>query len=128
MTPFQQAVLDAVRTIPKGQVASYGQIAAYIGLPRAARQVGWIMRGLEGSEFPWWRVINNAGRISIKGTVEATPDLQKSLLENEGIEVTKDLKLDIERYRWHPNEKTLHKLKLPTSYLEQAAQHTPFAS
>lgn len=128
MTKFQQAVLNTVRAIPEGQVASYGQIAAYIGLPRAARQVGWIMRGLEGSEFPWWRVLNNAGRISIKGTIEATPDLQKELLQQEGIEISQDLKLDIEKYRWHPDEETLKKLKLPDDYLETSPKHTPFSS
>jgi methylated-DNA-protein-cysteine methyltransferase related protein len=128
MTKFQQAVLNAVRAVPEGKIASYGQIASILGLPRAARQVGWIMRGLEGEGFPWWRVINNAGRISIKGTVEATPDLQKSLLENENVGVSANLKIDIEHFRWHPGTKTLKKLKLPDSYLEEAAKHTPFES
>src|SRR5690348_12743642 len=100
MTKFQQAVLNAVRVIPYGQVASYGQIAAYVGLPRAARQVGWIMRELDAANFPWWRVVNNAGRISIKGNIEASADQQKDLLMKESIEVEDDLKLDIEKYRW----------------------------
>lgn len=128
MTKFQEAILNAVREIPKGRVASYSQIAAYLGLPRAARQVGWSMRQLDTDNFPWWRVISNAGRISIKGNLEASADQQKDLLIAEGVAVDEDLKLDIEKYRWRPDEKTLEKLKLPDTDLETIAQHTPFSS
>ena len=51
--------------IPYGRVVSYGQVAAYVGVPRGARQVGWTLRRLEDIDIPWWRVINNEGRISI---------------------------------------------------------------
>jgi len=84
-------------------VASYGQIALYAGKPRAAREVGWILNQSEsqpGVQIPWWRVINNAGRISIKGSRFNTPQVQMKLLRSEGVEVADNLCLDIEKYRW----------------------------
>ena len=88
--------------MPPGKVVSYGQVAAYAGTPRAARQVGWAMRSLEGApDFPWWRVLNNAGRITIKGNQFATARMQKELLEAEGVQVGQDFTLDMSRYRYH---------------------------
>src|SRR5581483_5888883 len=101
MTRFQDAILRVVRTVPVGKVVSYGQVAAYVGMPRAARQVGWAMRSMEGTpDFPWWRVLNNAGRITIKGNQFNTAQLQKELLEAEGIEINQAFELNIERYRF----------------------------
>ncbi|MEX0895914.1 MAG: MGMT family protein [Patescibacteria group bacterium] len=106
MTHFQTQVLQRVRTIPSGRVVSYGQIAASIGTPRAARQVGWIMRSLgKTSDMPWWRVINNQGKISIKGNIEHDARSQKKLLEAEGVVVADDFTLDIEKYRYQFEEK-----------------------
>lgn len=118
MTPFQQAVLNVVRLIPAGKVASYGQVAAYIGAPRAARQVGWAMRSIEGaSDFPWWRVLNNAGRISIKGNQFNSAQQQKELLEAEGVVVSHDFLLDIETYRFRPKPARLKSLALDPEYI-----------
>jgi len=98
---FKQRVLKIISVIPKGKVMSYGQVAAMAGSLRAARQVGGILRHYEGSEeFPWWRVVNNAGRISIKGNFIATPAFQKQMLEGEGVVVDKDYSLDMEKYRY----------------------------
>lgn len=97
---FKDSVLVIVNKIPKGKVASYGQIALYADSPRAARQVGWILNRF-GNEVPWWRVINNSGRISIKHA-EISAVEQKELLEDEGIEVTGRFEIDIEKYRWNP--------------------------
>ncbi len=99
---FKERVLKAVQSVPRGKVASYGQVAAVCGSPRAARQVGQILMRLEwDSTVPWWRVINNEGRISIKGNAYATKALQKQLLEKERIVVSNDLKIDIAKYRFH---------------------------
>lgn len=118
MSQFKQKVLDAVSMIPYGKVASYGQIAAYIGLPRSARQVGWILRESgEKSSVPWWRVINQKGQISISGNLHADKDLQKSLLENEKIEV-RDFRVDMKKYRFMADEKLLKKLKLEDDYIQ----------
>lgn|SRR3989344_1969049 len=116
---FKQKVIKAVRMIPYGQVASYGQIALMVGIPRAAIQVGWILHiaGDDG-KTPWWRVINNAGRISTK-CPEHTPLLQKELLEEEGVEVTGKLNIDIEKYRFRPAPDILRGLELDERYIEQ---------
>jgi len=101
MAGFKEKVLNLVSKIPKGQVASYGQIAAALGNPRAARQVGWVLRGsgmLDGA-VPWWRVVNNKGEISIKGNPTATKLQQKALLEKEGVEVSSRFILEIGKYR-----------------------------
>lgn len=100
---FTNKVIATVKKIPFGKVASYGQVALYAGVPRGARQVGWILHATETKpsiQIPWWRVINNSGRISIKGSYSYTPDLQRKLLLAEGIEVAKNFDIDIEKYRW----------------------------
>jgi methylated-DNA-protein-cysteine methyltransferase-like protein len=119
LTRFQQAVVNIVNLVPHGQVVSYGQVATYAGIPRAARQVGWILRSLETkAEIPWWRIINNTGRISIKGNLHNTPRIQKQLLEQEGIHVTENFELDIEAYRFKASYKQLKKLKLNDIYID----------
>lgn len=101
MSGFKQKVLSLVSKIPRGQVASYGQIAAALGSPRAARQVGWVLRGSDFPDrlFPWWRVVNNKGEISIKGNPTATKLQQKTLLEKEGVKVSPEFILEMEKYR-----------------------------
>lgn len=99
---FREQVMLAVGKVPAGKVVSYGQVAAECGSPRAARQVGWSLHTLDGeTAVPWWRVINNLGYISIKGNLMSTPLAQKKFLEDEGVEVTEDLKIDIEKFRYY---------------------------
>ena len=65
---FRQRVFHVVAAIPYGQVTTYGDIARLIGSPRAARQVGGVLKRLpEGSTLPWYRVINRHGEISLVG-------------------------------------------------------------
>lgn len=115
---FSQAVTRVVTAIPPGQVVSYGQVAAYLGVPRAARQVGWTLRQLEGVEMPWWRVVNNAGRVTIKGNRFQDANTQRDLLRQEGIVVNDDFTLDIDKYRFTADEMLLHKWGLPAEYLQ----------
>ena len=99
---FRAQVLEYIKRVPKGRVVSYGQVAAACGHPRAARQVGGILRALdepEAASVPWWRVINNQGVISIKGNWTATKELQAGLLRRDGIIVKDDFSLDIDKYR-----------------------------
>lgn len=99
---FPEKVIEAIKKIPKGRVVSYGQVASYCGSPRASRQVGWSLRRLDGdNRLPWWRVINKAGYISIKGNEIATPLLQKNFLESEGVEVSEDFRVDMKKYNYH---------------------------
>lgn len=121
MSLFKQKVIAAVDKVPYGTVASYGQIALYVGLPSTARQVGWILNSTEHDrevDIPWWRIVNNAGRISIKGSNSNTPDLQRKLLMAEGIIVKENFDLDIKAYRWHPTQDELNDLELPADYIK----------
>jgi len=90
--------VKAVAAVPSGQVVSYGQVAAYIGTPRAARQVGWAMGSIGGvADFPWWRVVNRNGVITINNT-QISPPMQRQLLEAEGVEVDDSFQIDMKRF------------------------------
>jgi methylated-DNA-protein-cysteine methyltransferase-like protein len=98
---FARAVYALVREIPRGRVVTYGQVAAILGHPRAARAVGTALSNLPRALariVPWQRVINAGGRISIRGDVHR-PDLQRQLLELEGIVFRRDT-VDLRRFRW----------------------------
>ena len=112
MSKFKDKVIRAVRSIPKGKVASYGQIATLVGIPRAAIQVGWVLHvcGDDGIT-PWWRVINSKGYISTK-CPEHTPNIQKKLLEKDGVGVGKNLSVDMKKYRYLPDYNILKKLEM----------------
>ncbi len=119
MSPFKDRVIEIITKIPYGKVVSYGQVALYVGLPRAARQVGWVLNQSEGRiNIPWWRVINREGIITIAGTKYNDKMLQKKLLEAEGIEVNEDLKVDMAKYRFVPDEKFLREAQLSGKYLQ----------
>lgn len=120
MSPFKDRVITIIRLVPEGKVVSYGQVALYAGLPRAAREVGWILNGTEGKvDLPWWRVINNKGYLSIRGTQLHDKELQKKLLEAEGIPVSDGFIVDMEKYRFVANENQLQKFQLPDEYIEK---------
>lgn len=86
---FYQKVYQQVSRVPKGRVATYGQIAALVGSPRAARQVGWALHLLPpDSKLPWQRIINKKGRISTTCS-EHSQRLQRSLLIRDGVIVQK---------------------------------------
>ncbi len=98
-------VYRVVCRIPEGQVATYGQVAALAGMPRAARQVGWALSALgEEDDVPWHRVINAQGEISPRGGREIV-DLQRALLESEGVDFNARGKVDLTRYRWVPGRR-----------------------
>ncbi|MBJ3814833.1 MGMT family protein [Shimwellia pseudoproteus] len=95
---FPQRVWQIVAAIPEGRVTTYGDVALLAGSPRAARQVGGVLKRLpEGSLLPWHRVVNRHGAISLTG-----PDLQRQrqALLAEGIMVSGDGIVDLTRYRW----------------------------
>jgi len=90
-----------VDSIPRGRVATYGQIAREAGLPRHARHVGHALRALPpGSELPWHRVLNAAGRIAPRPG-GCTPEQRRRLLA-EGVDVSPEGRVDLARYRWDP--------------------------
>jgi methylated-DNA-protein-cysteine methyltransferase related protein len=99
---FYERVYALVRQVPPGRVVTYGQVAALLGSPQAARAVGYALRVLpDGADVPWQRVINHQGRISPRYPAVG-PMLQRVLLEAEGIGFDADDSIDLARYRWHP--------------------------
>jgi methylated-DNA-protein-cysteine methyltransferase-like protein len=101
-TPFTREVKAALRRIPHGRVATYGQIAALAGRERAARGVSWILHSSsEAAALPWHRVIGGLGRISLprgRGFEE-----QKRRLVAEGVAVGPGGRIDLKRYQWEPS-------------------------
>jgi len=94
-----ERVRAAVRSIPAGRVATYGQIARSLGMPRGARLVGWAMRAVkESDDLPWYRVVNAQGRSSLPAGAGA--ELQRALLEDEGVEFDAAGRIDLLRFGW----------------------------
>lgn len=104
MVDFSKRALEFICAIPEGKVATYGQIAALAGSPRAARQVGELLRGVKDndSDLPWQRVINAQGGISTYKV--GSGELQRVLLESEGIVFNDNGTVDLSRYRWQPDD------------------------
>ncbi len=97
---FKTKVLEIVRRIPYGRVTTYGTVATLAGLPRGARLVGGLLHFTADEEvLPWQRIINRQGYISTK-CIEHPKELQKVLLEQEGIEVGSDFMIDLSKYGW----------------------------
>ena len=93
---FKVRVLSVVRQIPPGRVATYGDVAAMAGRPRAARAVGNIMKGLGRPDVPAHRVIAAGGRLGGYGGNEA---LKRALLVAEGI-IVRNSRIRLNDYRW----------------------------
>ena len=99
---FFAAVYAVVRRIPRGRVATYGQIARMLGAPRAARIVGWAMHGTpRGSRVPWHRVVQQGGSLSPTVSPHA-PGRQRRLLEREGVVFLLNGKIDMDSHQWTP--------------------------
>jgi methylated-DNA-protein-cysteine methyltransferase related protein len=94
---FQRAVYRLVEEIPRGRVATYGQLAAILGWPRAARAVGYAMRHCPLS-LPWQRVVNASGGISLRANVGSMLT-QRLLLEQEGVPVRRG-RIRLDQHRW----------------------------
>lgn len=104
---FRARVLDLVGHIPSGRVMTYGQLALLAGTPGAARQVGFILGGLaspRGAELglPWQRVINARGGVSTDKL--GFGEVQRGLLEREGVAFGPDGRCQLERWQWWPEE------------------------
>jgi methylated-DNA-protein-cysteine methyltransferase related protein len=89
-----------VRKIPRGRVATYGQIAALAGLEGHARQVGYALHNLPArSNVPWHRVVNARGEISPRSAGDSH-ELQRMLLEAEGVELDRRGRIDLKAFAW----------------------------
>lgn len=96
---LSQRIEEVVRAIPRGTVATYGQIAALAGNPRAARAVVWVLRrGDAIHPLPWHRVVNSQGKISLPPGDGG--DIQRALLLDEHVSVDPDGRIDLNRHLW----------------------------
>ena len=94
----EERVWQIVHQIPRGQIATYGQIAKLAGIPRHSRLIGQILSGLPpDTKLPWHRVLNSQGRIT-----NPAKDRQKSRLEDEGITLING-RVSLKIYGWDAN-------------------------
>ena len=97
------AIYAVIRRIPRGRVATYGQIAELAGLEGHARQVGYALHALpSGSGVPWHRVVNSFGEVS-KRSDSDSDELQVELLMAEGVVFDTAGRIDLRRFRWRVN-------------------------
>lgn len=97
---MKQKVYDYLRTIPKGKVVTYSQIAEALGKPRAARAVGNILHNnRDPLYYPCYKVVNRDGRLAEHFGDEGGIEAQKERLEADGIEV-RDYRVDLNKYQW----------------------------
>lgn len=100
MTRYER-IWRVVRRIPRGRVATYGQVAALAGIPRGARQVGYALHALpDMSPVPWHRVLNVRGSISLRSG--GAPITQLLRLEREGVRFDSGGRTDLSRFQWRP--------------------------
>jgi methylated-DNA-protein-cysteine methyltransferase-like protein len=93
-------IYAVVKRIPRGRVATYGQVATLAGLDGHARQVGYALHDLPArSNLPWHRVINARGEISPRSAGDSH-ELQRMLLEAEGVVFSMDGRVALKEYRW----------------------------
>jgi methylated-DNA-protein-cysteine methyltransferase-like protein len=102
-TPPFERVQALVRRIPRGKVATYGQLSRMIGGRLTPVGVGWAIRAAPEGSIPWQRVVNAKGGISTDGE---HPGLQRAMLEAEGVRFRRDGSVDLDRHGWDPE--TLH--------------------
>lgn len=103
----RKKIYEIVRRIPRGRVATYGQVAALAGYGGHARQVGYALHDLpDGSDVPWQRVINARGEVSPRsgapGEAGFREGWQRHLLEEEGVRFDERGRVDLGRFRWEP--------------------------
>lgn len=101
LSSFTERVITAIGAIPPGRVATYGQIAAFAGNKRAARQVVRILHACSGSHgLPWHRVVNREGRITMPNPHDVQE--QRIALMEEGVNVDEAGRIDLEAFLWQP--------------------------
>jgi len=98
---YRERVYELVRSIPKGRVMTYGQIALILGEGYTPRTVGYVMHGADSEKVPWQRVINSQGKCST-GRLTIPVNLQQELLEAEGVEFNAAGKCDLAKFLWFP--------------------------
>lgn len=98
-----QDIYSVVSRIPKGRVATYGQVARLAGKPGHARLVGYALSALHGRyPIPWHRVINAKGRISYRSGANSADVTQRLRLEKEGVKFDENGNISLTHFQWRP--------------------------
>ena len=100
---YRERVYRIVRSIPRGRVMTYGQLAEILGEGYTPRTVGFVMHGSD-DKTPWHRVINAQGGCST-GRIALPSDKQQRMLVAEGVEFNERGRCDLQRYLWIPRER-----------------------
>jgi len=100
---YRERVYRIVRSIPRGRVMTYGQLAEILGEGYTPRTIGFVMHG-SADKTPWHRVINAQGGCST-GRLVLPADKQQRMLEAEGVEFNERGRCDLQRYLWIPRER-----------------------
>lgn len=120
LTPFTQKVIQIIKKIPKGRVATYGQIAKLAGNAGGARGVVWILHSSSDAHaLPWHRVVNAQGLIAIPSDRKNHRE-QKRRLQAEGVSFTDTSHVDLTKFLWKtkepPKPRTTKSGKRPTLF------------
>ncbi len=99
---YRERVFRIVRSIPRGRVMTYGQIAEILGEGYTPRTVGFVMHS-SNDKTPWHRVVNAQGGCSTRGIV-LPPDKQQRMLEAEGVSFNERGRCELQTYLWIPVE------------------------
>ena len=100
-----ERIYAVVARIPRGRVATYGQVARLAGLPRQARRVGYALHSLPaGRDLPWHRVINAQGGVSERGEPRWA-QIQRELLRRERVAFDERGRADLDRFGWKPRSR-----------------------
>jgi methylated-DNA-protein-cysteine methyltransferase-like protein len=103
-SPFTRNVSAVIRSIPRGRVATYTQVAALAGNHRAVRGVVWVLHSSSRAEhLPWHRVINSRGKISLRRGRGFEKQWRRLIAE--GVEVSSGGRIDLERFGWEQQKK-----------------------
>ena len=114
--------------VPKGKVVTYGQVALLLGIPRAARAVGWTLALTPGHlKVPCQRVIYRHGGLA-KAYAWGGLKKHRKDLKADGVQVRKDYTVDLSQYQWWPDGKTLKRLELPPEIIDRLVRAIPFNS
>ena len=98
-----RAIYAVVRGIPRGRVATYGQVARLAGLPNHARLAGYALHALPArSPVPWHRVVNAKGEVSPRRDGSGHDRLQRVMLERENVRFDRKGRIPLAKYRWRP--------------------------
>ncbi len=107
MRASYKEIYRIVNQIPRGRVATYGQVARLVGIPGHARQVGYALSAMADDQpVVWHRVINARGEISTRSEPEFE-QLQRKMLEAEGIVFDERDRVSLQRYRWQQNDRQI---------------------